>query len=805
MFVRRTIPGWRLSVLLILVLAGTAYADVPTTSYIFPAGAQRGTTVKVRVGGLYLHEGCPLEFLGPGITAPTRLERMKTIWFEGPLVPLPASQQAEDYPQDMGATLTVAQDAELGARAWRVWTAQGAVPARPFLVGDLPEIIEDEIDGEPLPVGITLPVTINGRIFPREDVDVWKFAAKAGQTITCTARAGSLGSPLEARLEVRARGQRLTESEPLAAGDAHVRFVAPADGDYEVRIHDLNFGGLQSYVYRLTVTSGPQVDRVFPLGGRRGSTASFVGHSDAVTVLADGTSQKSPSAIPFEVALPAEGRNEFIHRMKVDGADSNAFRLDLDDLPEFLETEGAETAPVETPAVFNGRIDRPGDTDTWKFRAAKGTALEAEVRAARLGSPLDSLLIVRDAEGKELARNEDLAGGMADSLLRVTIPADGVYDLQIQDQLDSRGGPDFAYRIRLTTATPPGFQLHLTSDAIAVARGGEFKLKLHAERFGGFAAPIAVEVTGLPTGISMPKAEFAMGQTDIDLTFKAEATAKVDAGRLTVKGTAMVGDTPITRVATMRIPTGPGVPANQLLPPECTAVVDTLLLAVTVPTPYKAKGVYEVKYAQRGGLFTRHYRLERNGFAGSLQVSLADKQMRHLQGVTGPTITIPADAEEFDYTVYLPPWMEIGRTSRSLVKIVGEVVDPDGSRHTVSFTSANQNEQIVALVDPGQLSIDVERQSVRVLPGTAQIPFRIGRGVGLNVPVKIELVIPGHIRGVTASAVTLPPDQSTGSLSLTFNEGDRGPFNAPLLLRATALREQSPVVAETNLQAVEVP
>jgi hypothetical protein len=31
-------------------------ANPPVASYIYPAGGQRGTTVKVRVGGLFLYE-----------------------------------------------------------------------------------------------------------------------------------------------------------------------------------------------------------------------------------------------------------------------------------------------------------------------------------------------------------------------------------------------------------------------------------------------------------------------------------------------------------------------------------------------------------------------------------------------------------------------------------------------------------------------------------------------------------------------------------------------------------------------------
>src|SRR5262245_38734668 len=157
--------------LLLAAFAGRAAADTPATMYIYPAGGQRGTTVNVRIGGLYLHESCPFEMLGPGVEASPKLEQTKTIWFEGPVIPLPDSQQAEDYPQDMAGTLKIAPDAAPGARPWRVWTAQGAVPSRPFIVGTFPEIVEDETDGEPIPIPVTLPVTANGRIFPREDVD----------------------------------------------------------------------------------------------------------------------------------------------------------------------------------------------------------------------------------------------------------------------------------------------------------------------------------------------------------------------------------------------------------------------------------------------------------------------------------------------------------------------------------------------------------------------------------------------------------------------------------------------------------
>lgn len=769
----------------VALCGGDLLADPPSTMYIFPAGGQRGTEVKVRVGGLYLHDECPFEMLGPGVRVSPKLTRTKTVWFEGPVIPLPDSQQQEDYPKDMAGTVTLAPDAILGTRAWRTWTAQGACSARTFLVGDFPEVVEDEIDGEPIPVKVTLPVTANGRIFPREDVDVWTFDAKAGQGINCAAVAAKLGNPLDVRLEVRdPAGRRLAESgETSPPGfDALVRFTAPADGPYQVRIHDARFSGLQHYVYRLTITAGPFVDRVYPLGGRRGTTTRF---------------QVAGQSVPaeFDMALPANG--SAVWQTTLPGnAGSNLFSLDLDDLPETLEAEPndkpEQAAPRDVPAVFNGRIDRPGDADVWSFRAAKGAPFQIDLRAARLGSPLDSVLTLLDAGGKELAKSDDLGGNQTDSELKFTAPADGVYSLRVEERLESRGGPAYAYRLRVAPPPAPDFRLKLVADALSVNRAGEAKLKLRAERIGGFAGEIKLAFDNLPAGVSVANPAIPANAAEVDLTFKADAKAPVQAAPIAIKGTAMIGDKPVTQRAAFRLA---GTDETE---------IDTLLLAVCVPTPFKVKGVYEVKYAARGGEFVRRFTIERNGFEGPLEVRLGDKQARHLQGVTGPTITVPAGVSEFDYPVYLPPWMEIGRTSRTVVMAAGEVADPGGAKHKVSFTSVNQNEQIVALVDPGPLSVDLGRKSVGAVAGAdATIEFRVGRGTGVTGPVRVELVVPGHVRGVSADPVEIPADAQAGTLRLRFAAGDLGPFNMPAIVRATGKkRDGSPAVDEAKVELV---
>src|SRR5207248_2151636 len=69
--------------------------------------------------------------------------------------------------------------------------------------------------------------------------------------------------------------------------------------------------------------------------------------------------------------------------------------------------------------------------------------------------------------------------------------------------------------------------------------------------------------------------------------------------------------------------------------------LDRALLAVAIPTPFKVVGDYDMRWAARGTVHHRHYRIDRGGFDGPIEVSLADRQARHLQGVTGGTITVP--------------------------------------------------------------------------------------------------------------------------------------------------------------------
>ena len=84
--------------------------------------------------------------------------------------------------------------------------------------------------------------------------------------------------------------------------------------------------------------------------------------------------------------------------------------------------------------------------------------------------------------------------------------------------------------------------------------------------------------------------------------------------------------------------------------------------------------------------------------------------------------------------------MENGRTSRTCVMGVGVVKD-GGAEHYVSYSSVQQNDQIIAVVETGRLGLEVEKSSLLAGGGkTVAVPVKVSRGKGLAGPVKVELV-----------------------------------------------------------------
>jgi len=132
-----------------------------------------------------------------------------------------------------------------------------------------------------------------------------------------------------------------------------------------------------------------------------------------------------------------------------------------------------------------------------------------------------------------------------------------------------------------------------------------------------------------------------------------------------------------------------------------------------------------------------------------------------------------------------------------------KVKDPiDGREHIVSFSSTEQNQQMIVVVGPGRLDLDLEKTSILALPGSeVRLSLKVSRSKNLTGAVKIEVVQPEHWKGLAYEPLLIPAEGDRGELVLKFSK-DCGTFNAPLLIRATAATPETPIVAEAKIEIV---
>jgi hypothetical protein len=227
----------------------------------------------------------------------------------------------------------------------------------------------------------------------------------------------------------------------------------------------------------------------------------------------------------------------------------------LDTLPECLERESAGSVqPLATPVIVNGRIGRAGDDDAFAFQGRAGERIVAEVVARRLDSPLDSVLTLADVAGADLGLNDDntdpgagLTTHHADSYLAVTLPRDDTYVLRIRDT-QHRGGPDYAYRLRVGPPMPD-FALRIVPSSVNARPGAPTPVTVHALRKDGFDGPIAVSLSDAPDGFTLGGGEVPAGETQAKLTLIAPRRQGGEPVTLHVQGRATIDGREVVRVA----------------------------------------------------------------------------------------------------------------------------------------------------------------------------------------------------------------------------------------------------------------
>jgi hypothetical protein len=479
--------------------------------------------------------------------------------------------------------VTVSPDAEPGRREIRLRTPLGLTNPLAFCVGELPEFSKQPAKftnelARPLAdlrnrtgpgtaalapdPTITLPTIVNGQIMPGA-VDRFRFQARKGQRLVVAAGARELIPYLpdavpgwfQATLALYdAKGNELAYADHFQCRpDPVLYYEVPMDGQYVVEIRDAIYRGREDFVYRIALGELPFVTSIFPLGGQAGAqtTVEVRGWNLPVARMTVDDRDKGPGIRPLSVGK--------------DGLISNHVPFAVDTLPECLEqgpsNQPGGAQPVMPPVIVNGRIEKPGEWDVFCFQGRAGSEIVAEVCARRLGSPLDSVLKLTDANGQLLAFNDDhedkgsgLSTHHADSWLCATLPADGTYYLHLGDT-QHKGGPEYGYRLRISPPRPD-FELRVAPSGINVRGGASVPITVYALRKDGFTGEIALVLKDSPGGFTLSGARIPAQQDQVRLTLTAPPTPLKDPLSLSLEGSATIQGRQVVR---------PAVPAEDMM------------------------------------------------------------------------------------------------------------------------------------------------------------------------------------------------------------------------------------------------
>ena len=696
----------------------------PTSTHIFPAGGQRGTTVKVRVGGECLPPGMAFKLTGAGVSGPNVLGAEAKPKYEPSARRPPRDADGVgasiNYPREWESSVAITADAELGTKFWRISGAWGGTRPRPFLVGDLPEFIETEPNSVPERAErISLPGVVNGQIAGERDQDFFVFAGKAGDVVVCDVMASRIGSPLDPVIAITdARGQRQEVQEVRAGGDPVLAFRVPATGDYRLHVANLGYGGGPAYVYRITVSTKPFAVRAFPPSGRVGEMCEV--ETDTLTGTTEFRTTKE------KITFPATA-GPFLLRGSVP--------LVASELPEVAESgdnrSAATAMELTAPVAVSGRF-LTEETEGWfRFTAKKGEQFTIACRPST-DSAAVPVLALFDGTDVVLAKANSVDALDREIHLEWRAPADGAYRLRLRDlQHGSRGGREFIYRLSVRPAKPD-FALKLDPDYVNVVQGGKTEIDLLVRRTGGFTGPIDLAFAGLSDGVSIEPRRVPDNQTRVKLSVSAKADTRPADVLAALRGTATIDGKPVERRAAV---------------PSFGFDRDALYLTVQHKPMFKITCNEAYQYAPRGSIHPYALKIERlNGFTGPITLQLCERQVQDLDGIEVVEAVVPEGATEAKALIYLPETMHAGvqHHSRPYVQGYATFTDQWGTKQTILAVC---DKRCMVRTTPQVAKLRAVTREVTTAPGASfEYKLALDRTSNFAGAADIELLAPPGFR-----------------------------------------------------------
>ncbi len=374
----------------------------PTISTISPRGLTRGTTVELTVEGLNLAKASAIYFSEPGIEGrvlsvkelpdlpDVRLGSNGTVSTID-LGPLPARNQVT-------IELNIASETPIGPVDFRLLTPFGTtLPGRVVVEPFYGESPDKEPNNTPEEAFESyLPTILVGAVSRPGDIDFFKIHADAGEELVFSNSSGMLGSALQPLITITDSDGKAIKQLVLTREHPALSCTFTSAGNYFVSVSDPEQGGGSNHTYRVMVGKLPIALTAYPLGlpGGKSAKVSLTGYHLGKAANLQVTGE--PSAEDPEAVYVRPKTNSGLAFNRVKLALSNGSETSSTSANATPSTAQSLTYPV----TVNGRLTAP--EQYFRFHAAKGERLVVDVNARRLGSPLDSLLEILDAQAKPI-------------------------------------------------------------------------------------------------------------------------------------------------------------------------------------------------------------------------------------------------------------------------------------------------------------------------------------------------------------------------------------------------------------------
>lgn len=510
----------------------------------------------------------------------------------------------------------------------RIATDSGVSNGFPLVVDALPTVA--------VPTTLTqMPVAVAGDLTGGNVVRT-TFSGEKDQPILVEVEAQRLGGKLRPVIRLLdARGVQVAwaQGERRLGGDARLATRLPAAGTYTVELQDLLFRGEGPGRFRLKIGAWQYADLAMPLAIQAGTAASvgFVGGNVDRPALVDARGLAlGIRPAPWPAGVSGSGSRPAIV---------------VSSHPELAESAESAAGQIlaAAPIGVSGRLTKPGEEDRYVIPVTPGQTLRIEMFAEQLGSPVDGVAVVRNAQGGELARGDDRPG-TTDPAIDFQVPAGtnsivvGVRDLL------GRGGTNSLYRLAVVPAGHDGFGISVGQDVATAAVGGRSLWRVAANR-AGYDGPIRVAAANLPPGVAISGGEIPAGMN--------QALVVVSAGQPAASLVSLVGEAQVGGVLVKRPAQGPDFPAAQTRP----WLREDLAVAATGKSPLAADWTAGDALAiPASGKVAAAVKVARGeGVAGPVRLTLLTTQTVPTKKVDNRDVADEAKALRAEAVVVVPP------------------------------------------------------------------------------------------------------------------------------------------------------